>query len=170
MIRPFRIEDHERLRWAIQAVYRDHGFPWDPKGFDEDLFDIPGAYDAYWVAEVEGLVVGGVGLNRTELSPGQPGAVTDRRVNATNGELVRLYLHPTAQGQGLGQALVQTVIDQATAWEMAALEIWSDKKLTQAHALYQKMGARIVGERLCDDIEESPEWGFYLPLQNHELA
>jgi hypothetical protein len=44
------------------------------------------------------------------------------------------------------------------------MEIWSDKRFAEAHALYRSLGAKLVGERICHDPEQSPEWGFLLDL------
>jgi hypothetical protein len=44
------------------------------------------------------------------------------------------------------------------------MEIWSDKKLLDGHRLYEKVGAVLVGERLCHDPDQSPEWGLVLDL------
>lgn len=164
MVRPFQSQDHAAVQVAVKAVYDEFGFTWEPEAYHADLFDIPGHYAHFWVAELGGKVVGGVGLQPHLLTPGKPGGITNRRVNATDAELVRLYLHPAAQKQGLGRALTQAVIDQARALNLQALELWSDKRFTDAHALYLKMGAQIVGERVCDDPDESPEWGLYFPV------
>ncbi len=165
MVRPFRAQDHSAIQGAVKAVYDTYGFTWEPQAYHADLFDIPGHYAYFWVAELAGDVVGGVGLQPHALTPGAAGGVTHRRVNATDAELVRLYLHPRAHKHGLGRALTQAVIDQAHTLGLQALELWSDKRFTDAHALYLKMGARIVGERICDDPDESPEWGLYLPIR-----
>jgi hypothetical protein len=44
------------------------------------------------------------------------------------------------------------------------MEMWSDKRFEDAHRLYQKLGAEVVGERICHDPDQSPEWGLLLPV------
>ena len=43
---------------------------------------------------------------------------------------------------------------------------WSDKRFEEAHGLYAKVGMGRVGERICDDPDKSPEWGFALALRS----
>jgi hypothetical protein len=44
------------------------------------------------------------------------------------------------------------------------MQIRMDNRFTEAHLLYTKMGAEVVAERICDDPEQSPEWGLELKL------
>jgi hypothetical protein len=44
------------------------------------------------------------------------------------------------------------------------LKIWSDKRFADAHRLYERHGARVVGERVHDDPDQSHEWGLVLDL------
>jgi hypothetical protein len=45
------------------------------------------------------------------------------------------------------------------------MELWSDKRFEDAHRLYQKLGARVVGERICHDPDQSPEWGLAIDFK-----
>jgi GNAT superfamily N-acetyltransferase len=72
---------------------------------------------------------------------------------------------PEGRGHGLGARLTETVRAQARAQRRRAIELWSDFKLTHAHALYERLGAVRIGQRICPgDPDESPEWGFVLPV------
>ncbi|MBS1715330.1 MAG: GNAT family N-acetyltransferase [Armatimonadetes bacterium] len=173
LVRPFRPEDTDAVVDAVKTVYDRYGFAWDPEGYCADLFDVARSYpepeNRFWTAEHEGRAVGCVGLMTFGRIPGERGSATvvdgDPRVAGADCELVRLYVHPDAWGLKLGRTLTQTVIEEARARGCDTLEIWSDKKLAHAHALYEGMGAVRVGERICPgDPDQSPEWGFALPL------
>jgi putative acetyltransferase len=137
--------DSDAARSVVRAVFDEHGFTWDEHGYHADLHDVEASYVAFWVAEADGRVVGTAGL-------------TDR------GSLERLYVLPEARGTGTGSALLRTVADEARRRGHARLEIWSDKRFLDAHRLYERHGARVVGERVHDDPDSSHEWGLVLDL------
>jgi GNAT superfamily N-acetyltransferase len=76
----------------------------------------------------------------------------------------RLYVHPEARRLGIGRALACEAVTQARNQGRRNMELWSDKRFDKAHTLYLSMGARIVGDRICHDPDQSPEWGLLLPL------
>jgi hypothetical protein len=45
------------------------------------------------------------------------------------------------------------------------MELWSDKRFGPAHRLYGQFGAEVVGDRICDDPDKSPEWGLRIDLR-----
>jgi len=112
--------------------------------------------------------VGAGGLVTHPTVPGEPSAVVDhegyRRIAGTDCEVVRLYLLAEHRGKGLGRALNDTIFRAARSRNCRAVEIWSDKRLVEAHQLYRSTGAKLVGDRICDDPDQSPEWGFYAEL------
>ncbi len=131
----------------VRAVFEEFGFTWDEQGYHADLRDVEAFYVAFFVAELEGRIVGTAGLS-------------DR------GSLERLYVLPEARGSGAGSALFTAVAEEARRHGHGQLEIWSDKRFTDAHRLYERHGARIVGERVHDDPDESHEWGLIHDLTN----
>ena len=147
-------EDSAAAKAVVRAVYDEHGFGWDEGGYHADLDDVEAAYDAFWVAELDGRVVGCVGLASGKLE-----------LDGSDCSLERLYVLPGARGRGLGAALAGAVVAEARARGLAQLEIWSDKTLADAHRLYERLGASLVSERVNDDPDQSPEWGFVLPLR-----
>ena len=165
-------------RWAegaietIRAVYDEYGFTWEPGGYHADLYDVRGQYLAqghrFWVFVEDGRVLGTAALETYSLLPGRRGETVVKggkvRVAATDGSVERLYVHPDARRRGIALALMETVVDAARADGRAALEVWSDKRFEGAHRLYERLGATVVGERICDDPDVSPEWGLVLPL------
>lgn len=169
IIRPYRASDLEAVVETVQTVFAEYGFTWEPAGYCADLYAIEDEYEAFWVAELDGMAVGCVGYGAHEPIPGEVGQVAlvegVPRAAGCDCELFRLYVHPSARGHRLGRRLTQTVLDEARARGRTAIEMWSDKKLVHAHAMYQAMGARLIGDRICPgDPDQSPEWGFLLPL------
>ncbi|MBX3097265.1 MAG: GNAT family N-acetyltransferase, partial [Fimbriimonadaceae bacterium] len=163
-IRPCQREDSAQAMQVVQSVFGEYGFTWDGSDYFDDLAGLPDTYpDGFWVAERNNEVVGVGGLERHDRFTGEPGQlvhVEDQlRVAGTDGELVRMYVLPSARKQGIGSGIGECICNEARYLGMRALEIWSDKKLEDAHRLYAKMGAVRVGERICDDPDESPEWG-----------
>lgn len=158
---------------VIRAVYDEYGFPWEEAGYHADLYDLEKAYDevgdTFFVAEWEGCVIGTAALERFDRIPGPFATTVDfqgyRRIAGADCSIERLYVDPDARRRGAGRALMGHVIDRAKQEGRTGMEIWSDKKFAQAHQLYETFGARVVGERLCDDPDQSPEWGLLLPLK-----
>jgi GNAT superfamily N-acetyltransferase len=129
----------------IRAVYEEFGFTWDEDGYHADLRDVEASYAAFFVAERNGRIVGTAGLT-------------------SHGSLERLYVLAEARGSGAGSALLAAVAAEARRCGHVQLEIWSDKRFTDAHRLYERHGAHVVGERVHDDPDASHEWGLVLDL------
>lgn len=144
-IRPARSADSAAAAVVVRAVFDEHGFTWDEGGYHADLADVESAYPAFFVAELEGEVVGTAALG-------------------AEGSLERLYVLRKARGTGLGARLLRTVVDEARGRGHARLEIWTDKVLTDAHRLYERSGAYRDGERVNDDPDASHEWRYLLVL------
>jgi putative acetyltransferase len=137
--------DSAAARAVVRAVFDEYGFTWDEHGYHADLQDVEAAYAAFFVVESGGRVVGTAGLT-------------------AGGSLERLYVLPDARGSGAGSRLLRAVADEARRRGHARLEIWSDKRFVDAHRLYERHGARVVGERVHDDPDRSHEWGLVLEL------
>jgi GNAT superfamily N-acetyltransferase len=156
-VRRAQSADAAAIAAVVRAVYDEYGFTWDEAGYHADLRDAAAHYGgAFWVAEAADEIVGTVGLD-----------LTDDRVGGLGGcdcSLERLYVLPRARGQGAGSALLRTVLDEARAHGRTRLAIWSDKRLEDAHRLYERFGARVAAERVHDDPDSSHEWGLVLEL------
>ena len=144
-VRRARSEDSPAAAAVVRAVYDEFGFTWDADGYHADLRDVEDSYAAFFVAESDGRITGTAGLSR-------------------EGSLERLYVLRDARGTGAGSALLQAVVAEARRRGHAQLEIWSDMRFTDAHRLYERHGARVVGERVHDDPDASREWGLVLEL------
>ena len=144
-VRRAHSEDSPAAAAVVRAVYEEFGFTWDEDGYHADLRDVDRSYAAFFVAELAGRIVGTAGLTN-------------------QGSLERLYVLREARGSGAGSALLRAVADEARRRGHAQLEIWSDKRFTDAHRLYERHGERVVGERVHDDPDASREWGLVLEL------
>lgn len=155
----------------MKAVYDEYGFTWDAEEYHADLYDPEAFYfrngDTFLVAESDGID-GVVALCHHAPIPGDAGGTVthEGKVRAAGSDcsLERLYVHPDARRRGLGEALTRQVIDRAKAEGLAAMELWSDKRFGDAHRLYGRFGAETIGERICHDPDQSPEWGLLIRL------
>ena len=103
------------------TVYYD-----DSTNFLFELFDRTGA--AYFVAELNGEIVGGAGIYPTDGLP------------ADTCELVKMYLLPAARGIGLGRTLIEKSLDFAKSAGYQKVYLESMPELKQASKVYEKFG------------------------------
>jgi GNAT superfamily N-acetyltransferase len=149
-IEPARQADAPAVIALIARVFAEYGFSWDPAIEVPDLFDLDRRYGgttgAFWVARLDGAVVGSVGVER----------LADGRA-----ELHRLYLDAGLRGRGVGRALVEVVLDWCRAGGITRLVLWSDTRFDRAHRLYEGMGFTRTGEReLPNDPNDTREFGY----------
>ena len=154
VIEPARAADAPAVIALIGRVFAEYDFSWDPSVEVPDLFDLERHYGgeagAFWVARLDGRVVGSVGVER----------LPDGRA-----ELHRLYLDATLRGRGVGRALVEAVLEWCRAAGVARLTLWSDTRFDRAHRLYEGMGFTQTGEReLPDDPNDTREFGYERPV------
>lgn len=92
----------------------------------------------YWIAEENAQIVGGCGIFPTEGLP------------EGYGELVKLYLHRDARGQGIGKELMLKSIQSAKEMGYTHLYLESLPELNQAVDLYKKVGFQLLPSRMGD--------------------
>lgn len=92
----------------------------------------------YWIAEDNAKIVGGCGIFPTEGLP------------EGYGELVKLYLHRDARGQGIGKELMLKSIQSAKEMGYTHLYLESLPELNQAVELYKKVGFQLLPSRMGD--------------------
>ena len=168
----WRPEHAEGAIEVVRAVFDEYGFTWDETGYHADLYDVPSHYlqdDCPFYVFLDGpRVVGTAALDRFQTLPGSPGSLIEvdgtRRIAATDCALERLYVHPSARRRGIGSLLFEQVLSEARKTGCNRMEIWSDKRFGDAHRLYERFGAKAIGDRICDDPDVSPEWGLLLNL------
>jgi putative acetyltransferase len=132
-LRPVRDDDAAGLITLIGGVYAEYpGCVLDLDGVDADLRSmasyLAGVGGQMWVKESDTGLVACVGWAPTILD-GRPAV-----------ELKRLYVAPSHRRQGLGRRLVELVESVAVARGAGIVELWSDQRFTDAHALYARLG------------------------------
>lgn len=131
-IREIKKEDNPKLKQIIQDTLESYDLAIPGTAyFDPQLDYLHKYYEGllnakYWVMEVNGEVVGGVGIAPFNESEGIC-------------ELQKLYLVPKVQGKGLGKKLLETALSFAAKhYKKCYLE--THHKLVAACKLYEKYG------------------------------
>jgi putative acetyltransferase len=91
-----------------------------------EVFQTPRSH--YFVAEIDGEVVGGGGIYPTDGLP------------ADTCEFVKMYLLPQARGHGLGRTLIEKSIEWARDEGYKQIYLESMPELKQALKVYEKFG------------------------------
>lgn len=92
----------------------------------------------YWIAEDNAQIIGGCGIFPTEGLP------------EGYGELVKLYLHKSARGRGIGKELMLKSIQSAKEMGYNHLYLESLPELNQAVELYKNVGFQLLPNRMGD--------------------
>ena len=94
---------------------------------------------AAWVAEDDGEVVGAVCIGSDAAVP-------------SGWLLSRLYVHPSRWGSGVGSELLERAVASAWSAGAPAVNLWVLEPNTDARALYERRGWRLVpGPTLAND-------------------
>ncbi|MEP7318422.1 MAG: GNAT family N-acetyltransferase [Panacibacter sp.] len=132
-IRPLKKEDNQVLAAIIRTVLAE--FKANKPGtvyFDpttDDLFTLFKTNNAaYFVAEVNGEIIGGAGIFPT---PNLPEGCC---------ELVKLYLSSAARGKGLGKELILKCFETAMQYGYKSVYLETMPELSTAVGLYEKLG------------------------------
>ncbi|MDX2361265.1 MAG: GNAT family N-acetyltransferase [Crocinitomicaceae bacterium] len=132
-IRPIAPTDNPRIAQVIREILKEHGVDkpgtvyTDPT--TDTLFEVfQEERSAYWVVEIDGVIQGGCGIYPTNGLP--DGCV----------ELVKLYLHSSARGTGLGRQLMEKSIEYAASIGYTSVYLETFPELGSAVDLYRKLG------------------------------
>jgi putative acetyltransferase len=140
-IRPIEPGDNEALAKVIRTALAEFGA--NKPGtvyFDPttdalfELFRTPNSF--YYVALVDGKVVGGCGIFPTDNLP-----------DGTC-ELVKLYLAKEARGTGLGKQLMEISLSWAKENGYTQVYLESMPELTKAVSIYEKVGFKALDHPL----------------------
>jgi GNAT superfamily N-acetyltransferase len=140
MLRIFQVETDEHLhqlkelfweylQWANAMVVQEFGVS----------FDI----EAMLVADMAKLNIFSPPEGRLLLAEWQEqmaGIAGLRRLDASTAEVKRMYVRPMARGQGIGRALLQSLIEEARRMGYQRVRLDSARFMTAAHALYRSAG------------------------------
>ena len=143
-LRPATNKDRNAVEKLVFGVLAEYGLTPDPAGTDSDLHDIQstyhaagGAFDVLVTSSDE--IIGTVGLFR---------------VSASICELRKMYLAPSARGQGQGRRLLEHALESAAALGFSSVVLETASVLREAVSLYERYGFRpFVSEHLaarCD--------------------
>ena len=132
-IRAYEPGDHEAVVRLVETVLAEHGFSPSTGGLELDLAELATRYAGmqagFWVAELEGAVVGTVAVRPKE---------------GRTCEIKRLYLLADRRGTGLGQRLYAHAEAFARASGYDRIWLDSSRRFHRAHRLYQRNGLRLV--------------------------
>ncbi len=141
-IRPVEPRDLPAVRALVEQVLAEHGFASQVGSVDRDLGEAGdrygGARSGFWVADLDGAVVGTVAIRPKE---------------GRTCELKRLYLRPDQRGTGLGQRLYEHAEAFARAAGYERIWLDSSRRFARAHRLYRRNGFVLV-ESLDNDWED----------------
>lgn len=99
----------------------------------------------FWEAEADGEIVATVGVIISDVGIA---------------ELKTLYVHRDFRCRGLGEKLTNLVVGFAGEKGAREIVLWSDKRFTKAHRLYERLGFEKNGERELNDLNNTREFGF----------
>ena len=147
---PATAADVPAVMLLIGRVFSEYGLLLLPVFEVPDLLQFEAYYTAprgaFWVIRDDARVVGSVGVDRAD---------------ARTAELKRLYVDASMRGRGIGQRLVETVLDWSREQGMSRLVLWSDTRFENSHRLYRRLGFEQLGERTVEgDINDSREYRF----------
>ncbi len=146
LIRAWQPSDRAIAARLIGGVLTEYGLGWEPEGADRDVLEVETHYldrgGEFWAIERDGQLVG--------TSAYYP---VSRGENAV--EIRKMYLVPSARGQGLGRFLLER-LERAIA-DRGFRTIWIEtaSALVEAIALYESSGyqrATGVETQRCDRV------------------
>ena len=134
-------KDNREIAELIRTVFREFNIDkpgtvyFDPTTDDlYRMFQKPGSI--YWIAENDGIIVGGCGIYPTS---GLPEGCA---------ELVKLYLSASQRGKGIGRMLMERSFESAKNIGYRQLYLESLPELGKAISLYIKAGFKHIGKPL----------------------
>lgn len=136
-IRDLRKEDNPQLAKIVKDTLAEFGANhpntvyYDPT--TDTLFEVfqtPGS--KYFLAEIDGEMVGGGGIYPTDGLP------------PDTCELVKMYLLPKARGLGLGRKLIERCIEAAEQLGYKKIYLETMPELKQALSVYEKFGFKYL--------------------------
>ena len=137
IIRPIEKKDNPILAELIRVVFREFkidkpGTVYTDPTTDRlyELFETPGS--TYWIAEENGIMLGGCGVYPTN---GLPDGCA---------ELVKFYLSAESRGKGIGKVLMEKSINSAKDLGYKQLYLESFPELGKAVGMYEKAGFKYL--------------------------
>ena len=139
--RQIEVKDNREIAELIRTVFREFDIArpgtvyFDPA--TDDLFNLfRKAGSVYWIAESDGVIIGGCGIFPTSGLP------------AGYAELVKFYLSAAFRGKGTGWKLMDKTLESAKELYYTHLYLESLPELGKAITLYERAGFRFITEAL----------------------
>jgi len=138
LVEPARFpEDTE----AIRALFREYeaaaGVPVCFKDFEQELAELPGAYEPPAGALLVARDASGTPVGCVALKPAGDGAA----------EIKRLFVRAPARGQGLGRRLALSALDAARSARYRRVVLETHGSMQAAQALYRELGFKPRGAK-----------------------
>jgi putative acetyltransferase len=132
-IREIEQKDNKALADIIRQVFIEFNIPKEGTVYSDSTTDnlyelFQDKKSCYYVAEADGILVGGCGVYPTDGLP------------VGYAELVKFYLSPAARGKGIGNMLMQKSIEKARELGYTHLYLESFGALSKAVGMYEKAG------------------------------
>ncbi|HIK16534.1 MAG TPA: GNAT family N-acetyltransferase [Leptolyngbyaceae cyanobacterium M33_DOE_097] len=131
LIRDWQPSDREAAAAVISTVLAEYGLGWEPTGADRDVLDVEACYQKvdgeFWVVEEAGKIVGTAAYYPIER--GQQAV-----------EIRKMYLLPSARGQGVGRFLLTQLEAAIAAKGYQQILIETASILKEAVILYERNG------------------------------
>ena len=132
-IREIKQSDNAALSKLIKSVFEEFGIAKEGTVYTDsttdNLYSLFNQENAiYWVAEENGIPLGGCGIYPTNGLP------------EGYAELVKFYLSSDSRGKGTGKSLMQRTIESAKELGYSKLYLESFPELKKAVSLYEKIG------------------------------
>jgi GNAT superfamily N-acetyltransferase len=139
-----RLDDlaREYVAWVVEQVPVELGVTFDDPAAVVDLHhDLFRQELPHFLGPRGRLLAATVGDDAVDPAAAKPvGLGALKPVDAVTAEVKRMYVRPTVQGQGVGRALLEQLLDDARTegYEVARLETFPF--MTRALALYRSLG------------------------------
>jgi putative acetyltransferase len=141
ILRSIDIKDNVALAKIVRDVFIEFNIPQEGTVFTDpetdhlyELFQFPGS--TYFVAEEDGVILGGCGIYPTD---GLPDGCA---------ELVKFYLSNASRGKGIGRLLMETSFDAAVKTGYKQLYLESFPQLDKAVSMYEKAGFTLLSAQI----------------------
>lgn len=131
------------IRQVVPLMNAAGNYQWTSDYPNEAVFQQDIARQHLWVAELDGELAGVAAFTQD-----QDAGYTDADWDAAEPALVthRLAVAPTAQGQGVAQALLQQAEHEARALGLRTLRVDTNSENAATQRLFPKLGYRFAGE------------------------
>lgn len=158
LVRHVRPQEHVAVGRLLAAAYAPSGMAPEESYWDALRDTGARTHDAeVWVAELGGQIVG------TVTWAGRGSAQQEIALD-DEAEFRMLGVDPAAQGQGVGRALLDAVVERARQDGYAALVLCSATWMTTAHRLYAGAGFHRIPERDWTPVPGVDLLAYRLPL------